>query len=265
LGVLLILQGIKAGGEWYMFEGQSGAIILGAAALMVILPEVGEIPLLGLIATVGVLFAVFWPVQSATVMVEAKTNNSLSWSLIFGLLLPQIALTSANSVLATSNVCEQYFGKNAMRVNARNLLYSIGFGNVLASLVGGLPFCHGSGGVTAHFRGGSTSAWSTVFMGLFLIILSAVQFYYHQTTIIIPALLAAPLLIAIGFFHFKLAASSTKNRIGQFKFVLAILVTVVTKNLLWVLGIAIILELAFFYFKGLNFNFLTRRQKNDSI
>jgi len=244
LGVLLVLQGLKAGGDFTLMVSSLGGILaLLGAVFMLIWPEVAGIPVLGLVATIGLGIAVFFPGASVGANLVSTDNEVVRPMLVLGLLLPQIVLTSANSVLATRNVCERYFGEQARYVTIRRLLYSIGFGNLLTGMIGGMPFCHGSGGVTAHVRGGSTKAWSTAFMGFFLLVLSWVQFHNPSSSIVYPPLLVATLLIATGVFHLKLAAPTAQTNFGKAKIAVALALTLLTRNLLWVLGAAVLLEI----------------------
>lgn len=245
LGVLLVFQGAKAFGDWTMLVGSfAGVCVLGAIAFMVLFPEVGGLPVLGLVATFGLVAAVFNADSSQSVERSLGDGALIRPYLVAGLLVPQMALTLANSVLSTRDVCSRYFGAGASRVSIRRLLYSIGLGNVLVALIGGMPFCHGSGGVTAHVKGGSTQPWSTGLMGVFLLAASAIQFRSHSQVLTYPPFLVAILLITTGIFHLKLAAPTAANMPGRIKLAAALLITIFTRNLLWVLGVAILLELS---------------------
>jgi len=81
------------------------------------------------------------------------------------LVLAQIPLTFGNSVVATADAEREYFGERARRVDPRRLASSISFANVAAGLTGGLPVCHGAGGVTAHYRLGARTAGATLMVG----------------------------------------------------------------------------------------------------
>jgi SulP family sulfate permease len=72
------------------------------------------------------------------------------------LVLAQIPLTFGNSVVATVDAEGGYFGERARRVRPRAVAGSIAVNNSLAGLIGGLPVCHDTGGVTAHYRLGRT-------------------------------------------------------------------------------------------------------------
>ena len=90
------------------------------------------------------------------------------------LVLAQIPLTFGNSVVATVDAEREYFGQRASRVRPRAIAGSIALNDTLAGLIGGLPVCHGAGGVTAHYRLGARSAGSTVFAGSLLLVLAIV-------------------------------------------------------------------------------------------
>jgi SulP family sulfate permease len=90
------------------------------------------------------------------------------------LVVAQIPLTFGNSVVATVDAERTYFGGRAARVKPRAVAGSIAVNNTLAGLIGGLPVCHGAGGVTAHYRLGARSAAATLFTGSLLLALALV-------------------------------------------------------------------------------------------
>ena len=88
------------------------------------------------------------------------------------LVLAQIPLTFGNSVVATVDAERNYFGERARRVRPRAVAGSIALNDTLAGLIGGLPVCHGAGGVTAHYKLGARSAVATLFTGTLLLTLA---------------------------------------------------------------------------------------------
>jgi len=144
LGVLLILQGFQSG---------FGYEVLVLTALMIFLPEIRGVPVLGLLATGGLVFALF-DANGESAPLSDVSEPLIRPGLILTLLIPQLVLTSANSILATRNVCERYFGADrSYRVTIRRLLFSIGLGNIAVAVFGGMPFCHGSGESRPTFVG----------------------------------------------------------------------------------------------------------------
>jgi SulP family sulfate permease len=90
------------------------------------------------------------------------------------LVLAQIPLTFGNSVVATVDAERTYFGERAGRVKPSAVAGSIALNNSLVGVIGGLPVCHGAGGVTAHYRLGARSAAATLFTGSLLLALALV-------------------------------------------------------------------------------------------
>lgn len=89
-----------------------------------------------------------------------------AWMALTLLVLPQLPLTLGNAVYAVADVARDYFGADARRATPRNLALSLGLSNLLAGAAGGLPVCHGSGGMTAHHGFGARSGGATLLMGL---------------------------------------------------------------------------------------------------
>jgi MFS superfamily sulfate permease-like transporter len=86
------------------------------------------------------------------------------------LALPQIPLTLANSIFATEDTAQQYFGEAATHVTARRLLTTMGLSNVAVALFGGVPVCHGCGGLTAHYRLGARTGGAPLMLGAFFLL-----------------------------------------------------------------------------------------------
>lgn len=95
-----------------------------------------------------------WP--SATVALVALTS----------LALPQLPMTIGNAVIAQADLTREYFGQQAAsRVTPRALTISMGLANLAAACVGGMPLCHGAGGLAAHYRFGARTAGSNLMIG----------------------------------------------------------------------------------------------------
>ncbi len=118
------------------------------------------------------------------------------------LLLPQLPLTFANSIMATEETATQYFGTQANRVTPRTLITSLGLANLFTGLIGGMPMCHGSGGLTAHYRFGARSGGSSIIIGG-IFILTALVLGQAAPAIfnLLPLAVLGILLIYIGVAH----------------------------------------------------------------
>jgi len=85
---------------------------------------------------------------------------------LVSLALPQLPMTLGNAVIAQADLTREYFGDAvADRANPRALAVSMGLANVLSALIGGMPMCHGAGGLAAHYRFGARTAGSNLFIG----------------------------------------------------------------------------------------------------
>ena len=88
---------------------------------------------------------------------------------LFALVIPQVPMTIGNAVLANADLSIQYFGGSARKVNGRSLCLSMALANLLAFFLGGMPMCHGAGGLAAHYRFGARTAGSNLMIGLFMV------------------------------------------------------------------------------------------------
>ena len=92
------------------------------------------------------------------------SREELSAALVF-LVIPQLPLTLGNAVFATANAARTYFGDRARRVTPKALLTTMGISQMLAAACGGMPICHGSGGLTAHYKLGARSGGAPLILG----------------------------------------------------------------------------------------------------
>ncbi len=113
------------------------------------------------------------------------------------LVVPQIPLTLGNAVVATQRTAEDYFGPAARRVTYQALLTSMGVVNLAAGFLGGLPVCHGSGGLTAHYRFGARTGGSNLLIGGGLI---ALAIFVDGNVVPLLALIPYPVLGALLVF-----------------------------------------------------------------
>ncbi len=90
---------------------------------------------------------------------------------IFALVLPQIPMTLGNAVIANADLSKDYFGKKAKKMTYKALCLSMVIGNMISFLVGGMPVCHGAGGLAAHYSFGARTAGSNFIIGAILILL----------------------------------------------------------------------------------------------
>ncbi|NIA07750.1 MAG: sulfate transporter [Actinobacteria bacterium] len=113
----------------------------------------------GLIGSTGfALWRPSWPIFEA---------SALSGAWLGG--LAQIPLTLLNSVFAISMLAGQLFPNNRYRTTPTKIAVSVGLMNIPVCLLGGVPLCHGSGGLAAQYRFGARSSLAIIFRGAVLL------------------------------------------------------------------------------------------------
>jgi SulP family sulfate permease len=118
------------------------------------------------------------------------------------LVIPQLPLTFGNAVVAVSDVAHRYLGEAARRVVPRRVCLSCGLGNIGAAVIGGMPMCHGAGGLTAHVRLGARTAGMNLLLGSAFVVLGL--FFAREVPVILgllPAWALAAFLAYAGLRH----------------------------------------------------------------
>ncbi len=151
---------------------------------------------------------------------------------LVALVIPQLGLTVGNSVMATIQTAKDLFRERSRRVTLRSLAMSIGIGNVLSPLIGGIPMCHGSGGLTAHYRFGARTGRATATVGtLFLLIALLPGRYAQQVLFGFPLPFLGVPLVIVGLFHALLAREILVRGNHAAAAVVTALASVLTHNL----------------------------------
>lgn len=77
--------------------------------------------------------------------------------------LPQLPLTTLNSVVATCALSKDLFPDRPVRPTG--VAVSVGAMNLIGLGLGVMPVCHGAGGLAAHYRFGARTGAATAFLG----------------------------------------------------------------------------------------------------
>ncbi|MBI5488259.1 MAG: sulfate transporter [Deltaproteobacteria bacterium] len=102
------------------------------------------------------------------------TLGGMSWSdFVAGslvLAIPQIPLTIGNAVIAIRAENNELFPDRP--VTDRMMAVSQGLINLLTAPLGGIPLCHGAGGMAGHVRFGARTGGSLVMLGVLMMLLA---------------------------------------------------------------------------------------------
>jgi MFS superfamily sulfate permease-like transporter len=117
-------------------------------------------------------------------------------------------------MIATINLAKDLFPEKKDAIDANSLALNMGIMNLINPFVGGMPLCHGSGGLAAQYAFGARSGGSMIFEGILEIILGL--FFSHLLFLLFStfpkAILGAMLLYTafllgrIAFKEFNLKA-----------------------------------------------------------
>ena len=118
---------------------------------------------------------------------------------LFALVLPLTPMTIGNAVIADADLSRKYFKEKSKKVTHRALCISMALGNFLSFLFGGMPLCHGAGGLAAQYRFGARTAGSNLMIG-FIFILLVVLFGSRMLSIfyLMPMSILGVLLLFAG-------------------------------------------------------------------
>lgn len=124
--------------------------------------------------------------------------GELSWNQFFIgavlLALPQIPLTLGNAVIAIKEENNRLFPQRC--VTEGGVSISTGIMNLFSAAVGGVPMCHGAGGMAAHVVFGARTGGSVVILGCVLLVLA---FFFSGSVDLLFQLFPAAVLGVILF------------------------------------------------------------------
>lgn len=233
LGIILVKAGLS------MAAGNLPFTIVAATILAVTYLKIKPLPPILPVLATGVIIAIFraeLPLLPPTALKIGLSLPDMNLdSLLFplaALVIPQLGLTVGNSMMATIQTSKDLFGKRSEKVTLRNLAISIGLGSISSTLVGGIPMCHGSGGLTAHYRFGARTSRATAVTGALFLLIALLPSRYTQAVLFgfpLP-FLGVPLII-VGMFHGLFAKEILTRGKHASPVVVTTLASVLTHNL----------------------------------
>ncbi|MGK2961917.1 MAG: putative sulfate/molybdate transporter, partial [Gemmatimonadaceae bacterium] len=220
LGIQLALLATR---DYMPSDGARGAI-LAALAFVVVIALLGNrrfpaaLPVIGL----GVIYALVFKLSGADFtdafgfsLPEARPvswNAVVSGFILLG--LPQIPLSLGNSILATRQLVEDLFPERRISVGKLSLTYAVM--NIVNPFFGGVPTCHGSGGLAGHYMFGARTGGSVVIYGSFFLILGLLFANgFSQVVQIFPLPVLGVLLLFEGVALMSLIRDQAEDR-GSF-------------------------------------------------
>jgi len=178
---------------------------------------------------------------------------------LVALVLPQFALTFGNSIVATENTAQVLYGTQARRVTARALSLSIGVTNLVSGMLTSAPTCHGSGGITAHYKFGARTQKSSYVIGSACLFLALFGRAAVGLLNLIPTAVLGVFLVYVGIQHGALIRDIVTRKRSLLIAVCVGLVSLIRTNLTYGFAAGFLLEGLFLLGRRLAANKLQTR------
>jgi MFS superfamily sulfate permease-like transporter len=181
-----VVRGIMLGlGLSFIVEGlgmmrTQPAIALGGVALTLLLLNNRRLPAMLALLGYGIILAF---IQKPELVGEFShlsirfrwpelTFGRISWKeLLSGFVilgLPQAPLTLGNAIIGTVAENNAYFPDR--KVTAKTITIDHGIMNLVSFCIGGIPMCHGAGGMAGHIRFGARTGGALVILGVMVLL-----------------------------------------------------------------------------------------------
>jgi hypothetical protein len=208
-----IVRGIVLGlGLSFMVDGVNRmrtAPVLAGIALIVtyLLLTNPRIPAMFVLLIIGVASAVIMDPQLMTELAKIHVGfklpvfslSAITWNdLAVGTILftlPQIPLTLGNAVIAIVAENNELFPDR--KVTEKKIAVSQGVMNLVAPIFGGVPMCHGAGGMAGHVRFGAKTGGALVILGSILVLIAL---FFSDSVAVIFKIFPNAILGVILFF-----------------------------------------------------------------
>ena len=174
LGLTLASLALK---QYVASDGVAG-YALAAVVFLIVLALFGNhrIPAALVAVGIGVVYAILfksnslpgnWSVHLSLPQPEIPVWRDVLNGFVL-LALPQIPLSLGNSVLATGQIARDLFPER--RITNRMIAGTYSLMNLVTPLFGGVPVCHGAGGMAGHYAFGARTGGSVMLYGAGLLV-----------------------------------------------------------------------------------------------
>lgn len=216
LGLGFVLQGVR------MMEGDSLLAVVAIAGTFLLL-SYERVPAMLLLLGFGVTVEVIRGPSLLSELGQVSFRlrlpefalTKIGWEdlatgvLILG--LPQVALTLGNAIIATVEENNSLFPDRPITVRA--VAVDHGIMNLVGTSIGGVPMCHGAGGMAGHVRFGARTGGALVILGGILLLVGL--FLSDSVATLFKLFPRALLGVILMFGGLELAAGVQWNNLGK--------------------------------------------------
>ncbi len=250
LGLQLALIALR---DYVQRDGARG-YVLAAAAFVIVIALLGNrrFPPALFVIGLGIVYAIAFNLDPAQIAAgtgfSLPTVHRLSLSdIVSGFILlaiPQIPLSLGNSVLATRQIAEDLFPERRITVRKLGLTYAAM--NLVNPWLGGVPTCHGSGGLAGHYTFGARTGGSLIIYGsIYLAIGLFFAGVFQQTVQVFPLPMLGVLLLFEGLALMSLVRGEA---VGRWEFFVVLIVGLIAVGLPYGYAIGLVVGTALYYF-----------------
>ena len=172
------------------------------------------------------------------------TFGRISWQdLLAGFVilgLPQAPLTLGNAIIGTVAENNRYFPDR--KVTAKTISIDHGFMNLVSAFIGGVPMCHGAGGMAGHVRFGARTGGALIILGVIVLLTGL---FLSDSVALLLQVFPRSILGVILFFAGIELALVVKDIKLQRQNLFVLLVTAGTA--MWNMGVAYLAGLILYY------------------
>jgi len=245
LGLSFVVEGLA------MMKGEP-LFAIGGVALTLLLLDSKRFPAMLVLLGYGIILAF---IQKPGLLEELShisirirfpelTFARMSWQdLIAGFVilgLPQAPLTLGNAIIGTVAENNQYFPDR--KVTAKTISIDHGVMNLISTCIGGVPMCHGAGGMAGHIRFGARTGGALVILGVIILLTGL---FLSDSVALLFQVFPRPILGVILFFAGVELALVIKDVKLKKQNLFVLLVTAGTA--MWNMGVAYLAGLILYY------------------
>ena len=245
LGLSFVLEGVKMMGD------QPVVAVIAAAGTFFLLSR-EKIPAMLVLLAFGLSVALITNPSLWNELTQISVRlripeiylGKITWQdLIAGTLilgLPQAPLTLGNAIIGTAEENNELFPDRPAKVKA--IAIDHGVMNIFSTAIGGIPLCHGAGGMAGHVRFGARTGGALVILGIMVLVLGL----FFSDSVATLFRIFPPAILGVILFFTGLELASITRDIGNRRSDVSIMLF--TGGLaMWNMGVAYLAGLILYY------------------
>ncbi len=225
LGILLMFQA-------YKMISTNWIISIAAIIIVLLFRQNRYTPAAIVLMVIGLLIMLiqgqFDQLSAPSLVMPSFTTFSIKevWQTLLLAGFAQVPLTATNATIATSSLIKKYWPEK--NVSEKQLAWNQGIMNTILPFLGGMPTCHGAGGLAGQYYFGARTGGANIleglieiFLGLFLSASIASLFSVFPLAIIGSMMF----MVGVELLKFTREVKTSKNLIPMLATILVALVT----------------------------------------